>query len=156
MCWKLYADAFIRLISLLGLSWEFQLFMENEGQGDPPLDGSVPDMHSFTEWASDFGPFLWQRRSEWCPLNLDLCAIRWLERIWLNCAATTSACKKCTRRVPKKMYPQWKQGFGSFWRSLAGIQIPSRSWRSRISARMLEICMYVILLSPSICGFWSL
>ncbi|KAL2651429.1 hypothetical protein R1flu_019557 [Riccia fluitans] len=25
-------------------------FMENEGEGEPPLDGSVPDMHSFTDY----------------------------------------------------------------------------------------------------------
>ncbi|CAM6089778.1 unnamed protein product [Calypogeia fissa] len=27
-----------------------KLFMENEGQGEPPLDGSVPDMHSYTDY----------------------------------------------------------------------------------------------------------
>jgi hypothetical protein len=26
--------------------------MENEGQGEPPLDGAIPDMHSFTEQGS--------------------------------------------------------------------------------------------------------
>lgn len=28
-----------------------QQFMANEGQGEPPLDGAIPDMHSFTEWG---------------------------------------------------------------------------------------------------------
>ncbi|BBM97357.1 NEDD8-activating enzyme E1 regulatory subunit [Marchantia polymorpha subsp. ruderalis] len=46
-----------RCAELDSLSSEFWImvaalkqFLENEGQGEPPLDGSVPDMHSFTEY----------------------------------------------------------------------------------------------------------
>ena len=36
------------------ISWQFvelfvQQFIANEGQGELPLDGAIPDMHSFTE-----------------------------------------------------------------------------------------------------------
>lgn len=41
------------LLSIMCSSWFecvfVQGFMENEGAGDVPLEGSLPDMHSFTE-----------------------------------------------------------------------------------------------------------
>lgn len=41
-------------IYLLFFVISFQEFIENEGDGEPPLEGSIPDMTSLTEWVTRF------------------------------------------------------------------------------------------------------
>lgn len=48
--WVYIVVAFMNnIMSWQFVEWFVQEFIANEGQGEPPLDGSIPDMHSFTE-----------------------------------------------------------------------------------------------------------
>lgn len=47
-----------------------QEFIANEGDGEPPLEGSIPDMTSLTELVSDVLIFLLRTFIAVCPCRL--------------------------------------------------------------------------------------
>lgn len=57
-----------------------KLFMANEGQGDPPLDGAIPDMHSFTDYYIKL-QMIYQARAEADLIAMEGHVARILKRI---------------------------------------------------------------------------